>query len=263
MKEKGKNKIGVALGGGGGRGLAHVGVLKCLEDHNISPSYIAGTSIGALVGGIYASGTSVKKIEKVIVDTDWRRVLSMLDPRFKKGLVEGKKVRKFIEKHIVADKIEDCRIPFLATATDLETGDVVEISNGKLVNAIMASISIPLFFRPVKRAGRILVDGGLSAPVPTKEVKNMGADIVLGVNLKNYSDEEKKDPGWYDIANNSISILYRNLALSNMKEADIKIDVDVKEKRWYSFTKGKSKIEEGEKVMRKKVKELKKVANIL
>jgi len=215
MTELKRPKIGLALGSGGSRGLAHIGVIKALEENNIPIDFVAGSSIGTMVGGFYAAGLSIKEIEKIALSTTWRRVFSVLfDPHLKQGLIGGEKLKTFIEDYINGKKFEDCKIPFVAVATDLKTGEVVVLNKGEMAQAIRASVSIPLVFKPVKINGRILADGGLSAPVPVEIARNMGADIVIAVNLdKHYCDEER-ETGWYDIANDSLNILRHHLALS-------------------------------------------------
>ncbi len=132
-------------------------------------------------------------------------------------------------------------------ATDLKTGEVVVLNKGEMAQTVRASVSIPLVFKPAEINGRILADGGLSAPVPVEIVKSMGADIVIAVNLdKHYCDEERK-PGWYDIANDSLNILRHHLALSNVANADIVIEINVGKNYWYQFTNGQDKILTGEK----------------
>jgi len=248
MVESKRPKIGLALGSGGSRGLAHIGVIKVLEENNIPIDFIAGSSIGAMVGGFYAAGLSIKEIEEIALSTNWRRVFSVLfDPHLKQGLIGGEKLKTFIENYINGKKFEDCKVPFVTVATDLKTGEVVVLNKGEMAQAIRTSISIPLVFKPAEINGRMLVDGGLSAPVPVEIVRGMGADIIIAVNLdKHYCDEEWK-PGWYDIANDSLNILRHHLALSNVANADIVIDINVGKNYWYQFTNGQDKILTGEK----------------
>ena len=248
MVESKRPKIGLALGSGGSRGLAHIGVIKVLEENNIPIDFIAGSSIGAMVGGFYAAGLSIKEIEEIALSTNWRRLFSVLfDPHLKQGLIGGEKLKTFIENYINGKKFEDCKVPFVTVATDLKTGEVVVLNKGEIAQAIRTSISIPLVFKPAEINGRMLVDGGLSAPVPVEIVRGMGADIIIAVNLdKHYCDEEWK-PGWYDIANDSLNILRHHLALSNVANADIVIDINVGKNYWYQFTNGQDKILTGEK----------------
>jgi len=251
-------KIGLALGSGGSKGLAHIGVIKALEENNIPIDFIAGTSIGAMVGGFYAAELGVKKMEDIVLETNWRRMFSLVDPHLKQSLITGEKVKTFIEGYVDGKKIEDCKIPFVAVATDLKTGEIVVLNKGEMAQAIRASISVPLVFKPVEIDGRMLADGGLSAPVPVEIVRAMGADIVIAVNLdKHYHDENWK-PGWYDIANDSLNILRHHLALSNVSTADIVINIDVgKNNYWYQFINGQDKILTGEKAAKEILPRLK------
>jgi NTE family protein len=253
-------KIGLALGSGGARGLAHIGVIKVLEENNIPIDFIAGSSIGAMVGGFYASGLNIKELEEIALGTDWRRIFStLLEPSFKKGLIGGEKLKTFIEQHTDRKNFETCKIPFAAVATDLKTGEIVVLDEGEMAPAIRASISIPLIFKPVEIDGRTLADGGLSAPVPAEITRKMGADIVIAVNLdKHYYDEQWK-PGWYDIANDSLNILRHHLALLNTVNADIVIEINTGKTFWYKFVNGRDKILAGEKATKEMLPKLQKM----
>ncbi len=259
MKSSNRPKIGLALGSGGSKGFAHIGIIKVLEKNNIPIDFIAGTSIGAMVGGFYAAGLGVEKIEEIALGTDWRRMISLVDPHFKHGLVSGEKVKTFIQNHIGGKEFKDCRIPFVAVATDLKTGEIVTLDKGEMAPAIRASISVPLAFKPVELEGRVLVDGGLSSPVPVEVVRNMGADIVIAVNLdKHYSNENWK-PGWYDIAYDSLDILRHHLALQNVMGADITINIDAGKTYWYQFINGQDKIQIGEKAAQRILPKLREI----
>ncbi len=252
MMNSKKPKIGLALGSGSSKGLAHIGVIKVLKENNIPIDFIAGSSIGALIGGFYAAGLDIKEIEKIALSVSWRKVFSTLfEPSFKKGLIGGEKVKAFIESHIDGKNFEDCKIPFVAVATDLRTGEIVTLNNGEMAQAIRASISIPLVFKPVEMDDRILADGGLSAPVPAEIVRGMGADIAIAVNLDKHYYDETWNPGWYDIANDSLNILRYHLALSNVSNADIIININAGKISWYQFVHGQDKILAGEKATKK------------
>ncbi len=257
MAKSKRPKIGLALGSGSSRGLAHIGVIKVLEENNIPIDFIAGSSIGAMIGGFYAAGLDIKRIEEIALETNWRKMFSLIDPHLKQGLVGGKKVKTFIENHINGKKFEDCEIPFAAVATDLKTGEVVVLNKDEIAQSIRASISLPLIFKPVEINGRILADGGLSAPVPVENVRNMGADLVIAVNLDKYYYNEKWKPGWYNIANDSLNIPSYHLALLNTANADIVIDIDVGKNSWYQFVNGQNKISAGEKATKKVLPQLK------
>lgn len=241
-------KIGLALGSGGSKGIAHIGVIKILEENNIPIDFIAGSSIGAMVGGFYVAGLNTKKMENIVTETDWRKMFSLVDINLKHGLIGGEKIKTFIDSYIGNKKIEDCKIPFIAVATDLKTGEIVTFNKGEMSQAIRASISVPLVLKPVEIEGKALADGGLSSSVPVEIVKKMGADIIIAVNLDKHFYDENSGLGPYDVANTSLNILRHHLALLNVKNADIVIDIDVgRNNSWYDFANGQDKIIIGEK----------------
>ena len=173
----------MALGSGSARGWAHIGVIRALSEAGIRIDYVAGTSIGALVGAVYASG-EIDALEEVVLQLDWKEIAYLFDVVFpKSGLIDGKKVSVFIQNHVKEINIEDLPLPFCAVSTDLTTGDEVAISKGNIIEAVRASISVPGIFTPFKKNGKILVDGGLVNAVPVSVVRNMGADFVIAVDL--------------------------------------------------------------------------------
>lgn len=183
-KKKGL-KIGLALGGGSARGLAHIGVIQVLQAYGIPIDVIAGTSIGSLVGSLYAAGDSVEKLEKSVSLLNKRKMLSLMDITFpRSGLVRGNRIEKMLIDWGLEDKtFEELNIPFAAVATDIESGERVILHQGNVADAVRASMSIPGIFVPVKYDDRYLVDGGVVDPVPVDLVKKMGADIIIAVSL--------------------------------------------------------------------------------
>lgn len=259
-----KHKIGLALGGGSAKGLSHIGVIKILEKNNIPIDFIAGTSIGALIGGAYAATKDIKGIEETALKTNWREILPLLDPSIFSGLLGGEKLTKFIERQIGNINFDELKIPFVAVATNLETGDPVYINEGNVSKAIRASVSLPLVFKPVIHNHKWVSDGGLSVPVPVAILKKMGADIIIAVNLlTHYSSQSNKSLSrlsFYGIANDSISILNHHLANLNMRGADIVVLPRVSEVGWKNIltTEGtRGVIESGEKAMSEKIEEIK------
>lgn len=244
--------IGLALGSGGPRGLAHVGVLKVLARNGIRPDIIAGTSIGALIGGVYAVSEDVDAVERLAYSSDMKSVLSTLfDPALRTGLIKGEKATKFLRDHIGDPDIASLPVRFFAVATDISTGDPVVFDQGSLVDAIRASVSIPLMFQPVNLDGRLLADGGLTQMVPVKVARDHGADVVIAVNLNaRLAEPLSPDQRWLGIlrkmANQSIAILQYNLARDNCAGADIVIAPDVYGFGWDSFWKPAQVIESGE-----------------
>jgi NTE family protein len=176
-------KVGLALGSGSARGLAHLGVIRALADAGIEVDYIAGTSMGALVGAICAAG-KLDELEAVFRSFDWKKTLSFFDVVLpKSGLIDGAKVSELVRDHIHADTIEMLPKPFAAVATDIVSGEEVVIRSGDVIEAVRASISVPGIFTPVRSNGSILVDGGLTNPVPVSALRAMGADLVIAVDL--------------------------------------------------------------------------------
>ena len=177
-------KIGLALGSGSAKGLAHIGVLKVIDEEKIPIDFIAGTSIGALIGVVYASGLSTGEMEEIALNIDKKQITSFFTPTIPySGLVEGKRITEFIKSIIGNPNIEDLKIPFAAIATNVLNGRKVMITKGSAVEAVRASISIPGIFTPCKHNGDFLVDGGLVDPVPVNCVRDMGADYIIGVNV--------------------------------------------------------------------------------
>lgn len=178
-------KIGVALGGGGARGLAHIGVLKVLEQHGLQPDYIAGVSMGAMIGSFYSTGVDLGEVEKEAVGlTKAKAIKKLVDLNNpKRSLLKGKKAYKYIKNWVGDSTFKDTRIPFRIIATDLANGEEVVLKRGSLADAVMASISVPGIFPPVKINSRYLVDGGVLNCTPVNVLEEMGADIIIGVDL--------------------------------------------------------------------------------
>lgn len=181
MKEDKQVKIGLALGGGGALGMGHVGVLEVLEEHGIKVDFIAGTSMGAIIGGAYASNVSTKEMHST---AEKLKTIDLLDVNLKTGaLLSGKSAEKIIKNIIKVKTFEELTIPFACTSCNLLNGERVVLNKGDLVKSIRASMSVPGVFRPVEEDGMCLVDGGLMGNVPADVVKDMGADIVIAVNV--------------------------------------------------------------------------------
>ena len=260
MTESKMPKIGLALGSGGPKGLAHIGVIKVLEDNNIPIDFIAGSSIGAMVGGFYAVTKDVKQMEKIVLGTSWKLILSLIDPSLRQGLVGGKKVKNFIESHIDKIHFKDLKIPLSVVTTDLKSGEAIVINENEVALAIRASISFPLVLKPIEREGKLLADGGLSLPVPVDIVRKMGAKLVIAVNLDaNYfinGNNKNINFGFYRIANNSINILRYHLASWNIQNADVVITPKLGSIHWNKFLDGKDIILAGEEAMKERLNQL-------
>lgn len=177
-----KYRIGLALGGGSARGWAHIGVLHALRERGIEPDVVCGTSIGALVGGAYAAGY-LEELARWVVQLEWRHVVGYLDLSMSGGLIKGKKLFDFLQRHFEDRAVEDLPRPFAAVATDLEAGLEIWLREGSLLGAVRASIALPGVFTPVRHGDRWLVDGGLVNPVPVSLCRALGAEVVIAVDL--------------------------------------------------------------------------------
>ncbi len=180
-----KPVVGLVLGSGAARGLAHIGVLKALEAAQIHIDLIVGCSMGAMVGGAYAAGLSSQQIEEIACETNWKRVVQLLFPRrFRRdGLLDGQRVEEFLISLLGEEEIENLPKRFACVATDIRDGEEIILNSGSLVNAIRASISFPFLFQPVQLNGNYLIDGGVVNPVPVSVARQMGATIVIAVNV--------------------------------------------------------------------------------
>jgi len=175
-------RTGLALGSGAARGLCYIGVLDALERRGIRIDCIAGTSVGALIGALYASGIPARQLQRIAENLNWRRLARLVGPTLPTtGLLDNRKVGNFIDELLPVKTFDALKLPLAVTATDIESGAPIVIRDGRLLPAIQASIAFPGLFQPAPFGDRFLVDGGLWAPVPTDVVRTMGADRVIGV----------------------------------------------------------------------------------
>lgn len=229
-----RKKIGLALGSGAARGLAHIGVIKELEKNNIAIDYISGASIGAVVGGLYAYTKNIKIIEEIAYSKGYKELLSaFFDPSLKSAIFNGDKILDLLDGYIPDDAlIQDTQIPFVAVATDIQTAETIVIKEGNLKQAIRASMSIPLLLKPVKFQDMLLIDGGTTNPVPVDAVKAMGAQRVIGVNLYTNMFPKKFDYeklNMIDILKTITEVSLYNIALLDMSKADVQLHLPVDE----------------------------------
>jgi NTE family protein len=213
-------KIGLALGAGAARGLAHIGVLELLEKEGIKVDMIAGTSIGSLIGGIYASGAPLKYIRGLAIELDWDQINDITFPR--RGLIKGDKLLSFLEMLTGGKEISQLNIPYAAIACDIEEGKHIVINKGSLAKAIRASTAIPGVYTPFKHQGRLLIDGGVIDRVPVSTVREMGADLVIAVDVGS-QEINKNVHNIFDILYNTFNIMQQELNKYKKLDADIVI----------------------------------------
>lgn len=176
-------RVGLALSGGAARGIAHVGVLRALEENDIPIDAIAGASAGALIGGCYATGLTIEKLEEMASSFRWRHTSRLSFSRL--GLQSNAHMEKFLGKHLPVTRFEDLKIPFAAMVTDLQKGETIVFRDtGDVPFAIRASCCVPALYTPVRdREGRFLIDGGLLANLPISHTRELGADLVIAVDV--------------------------------------------------------------------------------
>ncbi len=235
-------RIGVALGGGFARGIAHLGVLRVLQEENIPVDYLTGTSAGAMLAIAYASGHTIPEIVRQARATrfkdfgNWK--LSWL------GLASNQKLEHYPRKFLGVSTFEDLKIPLAIAATDLATGEAIYFSHGQLGPALRASCAYPGMFVPVEFEGRMLVDGFLAAPVPVEAARVMGADVVIAIFLESASN--RKPASIVDVIGLSFAILQRHADLEWRRVADVIIEPVVKDFLWDDFDRTDELIAAGE-----------------
>jgi NTE family protein len=236
-------RIGVALSGGFARGIAHIGVLRVLEKHHIPVDVIAGTSVGALIGAAYASGTTLDEMEaqsKVTRFTDFGRwTLSRL------GLASNQKLEEFFARYSTAKRFEDLRIPMVIVATDLGAGNTVYFTQGDLGTAVRASCAYPGLFVPVNLNNRTLVDGFLTEPVPVEGARRAGAEIVIAVNLSSRV-VEVRPKSMFEVIGRAFSIVQQTTEFTWRRDADVVIEPRVMQVLWDEFSRTPELIAAGE-----------------
>ncbi len=222
-------KVGLALGGGAARGLAHIGVLEVLEREGIPIDMIAGTSIGALIGALYAQQKDVSRIKNLAMELGSKRFSFLVDPTLPKtGLIRGRKIEEALRSIIGDIEFRDLRIPFACVATDIDSGEEVVIEQGLVWEGVRASASMPVMLAVAKWEGKNLVDGGLVNPVPVSLLRTMGADFIIAVNVApNRIVRERKEPNIFSVIMQMLYIASSQVVKSSLSGADIVIEPQV------------------------------------
>lgn len=214
-------KFGIALGCGGARGLAHLGVLKVLQKEGIKIDFVVGASMGSFMGALFALGYDLEEIEKEALSFDKRKAVKVLlgasNP--KNSLIGTKKIKKYIEKFLKDKEFKDAKLPLRITATDLASGEQVVIKSGKLIDAVMASISVPGIFPPVKIGDKYYIDGGVVNPTPVDVVQSLGADVIVGVDLVMQRTIKLENPSIFTTLMQSYEIIRTQGVKYNLEKA--------------------------------------------
>lgn len=256
MPEK-QNKVSLVLGAGSARGLAHIGVIQVLEENNIPLDFIVGSSMGAMVGGVYACGVDMKMLGRMLYHIDMNILFDVKIPRM--GFVAGNKINTFLNLLTKNKKFEDLDLPLAMVATDLISGQEIVLREGSIAEAIRASISIPGVFFPVKRDGMVLVDGAVLNRLPVETARALGAAKIVAVDV---SFGEGKEV----IVNNALDVIMTSLDLMQKQQfdlvydkADVLIQPEVGSFSPRDFNRSRELIELGRKATEDKLEEIKKV----
>lgn len=261
-KQIAPKKVGLALGGGGAKGLAHIGIIKALEAAGIKIDYIAGTSMGALVGGWYAATGDIRTLENFIFQIKKADIFPIKEIIKRKdgALFKGESIADKLRKELGNIKIEELKIPFAALATNAKNGDEVRLKKGDLVDAIRASIALPIVFAPVTIDGQSLMDGGLVNPVPADVVKNMGADYIIAVDVSSRwlmaPEELATTRDIYHVVSSALSIIEYQIAKNVLKSADLVLRPPVLHYDWLEFSNAQKIIKVGKQELELNLKEI-------
>jgi NTE family protein len=240
----GEPGIGLALGGGFARGFAHLGILKVLQQHHIRVSHIAGTSVGSVFAGAYASGAPLARILAVSRTIRFRDFARWSVSRL--GLASNHRLADVIERVFESKQFEDMKVPLAVVATDLATGDPVVFQQGPLVEAVRASCAYPGLFEPIQIGTRWLADGGLVAPVPTLAARRLGARLVVGVSVGTQDGNRNAPKNIFQVVARAVSAAQKHQLDTWERHADLVIRPDVQDISWDDFGRSSEAIEAGE-----------------
>jgi len=252
-------KLGVALGGGFARGLAHIGVLKVLEEEGIPVDFVAGTSVGAIVGACYCSGMSADEIAEVARLTRFRDFARWTLSRY--GFCSNDRMTQFCERVFKVSSFGDLKVPLAVTATDFRTGEGVVFRSGPLVAPIRASCAYPGMFLPVEIEGRSYIDGMLAYAVPTTPLRQMGAECVLGVYLSAHWTRDRGPRHLFEVIGQCFSIAQERMCELWKRDADLVLEPDVNGFGYDCFERAAELIEIGETSIRPHLAELRTLLN--
>jgi NTE family protein len=248
--------IGLALGGGFARGIAHIGVLKVLEEEGIPVRMIAGTSVGAIMGAAYCSGLTIKELEELAHKVRFTTFARWTLSRF--GFATNDRMTSFLARTLKVQTFEELRIPLGVTATDFNTGEGVVFSSGAIIDPVRASCAYPGMFLPVEIGKRWLVDGMLSHPVPSYPLRKMGAERVLAVHLKGQWSKTGAPRHLFDVIGQSFAIAQDMMSATWRSAADLVIEPDVAGFDYDDFKRAGELIHVGEMAMRSALPQVRK-----
>ena len=249
-------KLGLALGGGAARGFAHIGVLQVLEEEGIKPALVVGTSAGSVVASFYASGKSGAQLQWLADTMDESQFTDWANPLTGRGLLRGEALGKYVNSQLNGMKIEDMKLPLGIVATDLRTGDGILFRRGDVATAVRASSAVPSVFEPVRIAGKDYVDGGLVSPVPVRYARQMGADVVLAVDISS-RPEDAKTSDVLKVLLQTFSIMGKSISQLELPQADVVVRPTLPDVGSAEFSARKKSIEAGRAAMKQALPQLK------
>jgi len=252
--------IGLALGGGFARGMAHIGVLKVLEEEGIPVRIVAGTSVGALIGASYCSGLSIEELENVARSCRFTTFARWTVSRY--GFASNDRMVSFLARTLKVKTFEELRIPLGVTATDFNTGEGVVFHSGSIIDPVRASCAYPGMFLPVNIRDRWLVDGMLSHPVPTRPLREMGAERVLAVHLRGQWSKDGAPRHLFDVIGQAFAIAQDQMSHLWRGAADVVVEPEVAGFAYDDFKRAGELIRAGELAMRKVLPEVRKWAEM-
>ena len=254
--------LGLALGAGGTRGIAHIGFLKALEEEGIRPDYIAGSSMGSVVGACFANGMTCDQMKNIALQLKTSDILDVsLISLNKLGLLKCVKVRNLLFELLGYTTFEQLNLPFCCVAVDLKSGKLQCFSSGNLVNAVLASSAMPTVFRPVQIDDMLLVDGGVLCRVPVKEVKKMGADVVVAVDVLGETENVGKISHFISLITRVYDIMdakrTQSVRVKHRRKIDLWLEPQMKDVSAYKIKNIDSAYEAGYEIGRKNVSKIK------
>ena len=242
-------KLGLALGGGAARGFAHIGVIQVLEENGIKPDMVVGTSAGSVVAAFYASGKTGAQLQWLADSMDESQLTDWTVPFMSRGMLRGEALGRYINTQLNGAKIEDLKMPLGIVATDLQSGDGILFRRGDIATAVRASSAVPSVFEPVRIGNKDYVDGGLVSPVPVRYVRQMGADIVIAVDISS-RPEDAKTTDMLKVLLQTFSIMGKSISQLEMAQAEVVVRPAMSDVGSTEFAARKKSIEAGRAAMK-------------
>ena len=251
-RKKNNKEMALALSSGAARGIAHIGVIDYLIGAGYSFQYIAGSSIGSIVGAYLSLYENVDGLKRIAIETDWRMLLGLIDVNIinlsQGGIIRGRRIERFLRELFKDSTFDDCKIPLIIVATDIKTGKPVEISTGKIWHAVRASIGIPGIFTPMNYGERLLIDGGVSLPLPGSCLLKRGFSNIWGINVLSQPPHilaKKREVNIIESLLQSLFIMESTISNEQAKLCKVVVSPPVYDFPFYDFTRARELIDIG------------------